>query len=142
MGDAGEGQRAVDELEIRNLVARVALLTDTGDPWEYGSLFATDAAWAMPGAPRSGRDDIVQGLLDRRQAGACGPGTNSRHVISNLTVTIDGEDDASADSYLLFYIDIDAKPSLRAMGRYHDRFRRTQGSWLLSRREITLDTLS
>jgi uncharacterized protein (TIGR02246 family) len=142
MDDAGGWQRALDVLDIRNLVAQVANVTDTGDPDQYARLFAPDAVWDIPSAPRHGRDDIVQGLLDRRQAGACGPGTNSRHVISNLTVSIDGPDEASGHSYLLFYIDVDAKPSVRAMGRYDDRYVRLDGVWVISRRDITLDTYS
>ena len=103
MTDTVMTQRLVDELEIRNLVARLAQLADMGDLDEYVSLFTEDASWEMPGAPRHGRADIMAGAQDRRNSGTTGPESHTRHVISTLLVQSDGSDKATADSYWLFY---------------------------------------
>src|SRR5437868_14208117 len=62
--------RVAAELEIRNLVARIAHLCDWGDVDEYINLFTHDAVWTMPDNPqlglpadeRRGRDEIVAGV--------------------------------------------------------------------------------
>jgi uncharacterized protein (TIGR02246 family) len=53
--------RVLDELEIRNLIARVAQLADYGDVEEYASLFTEDGSWEFPGGPRHGRAGILAG---------------------------------------------------------------------------------
>ena len=103
MTDTLTAQRLVDELDIRNLVARLAQLADMGDLNEYVSLFTEDATWEMPGAPRRGQVDIMAGAEDRRSSGTTGPGSNTRHVISTLSVQSDGSDEAISDCYWLFY---------------------------------------
>jgi hypothetical protein len=62
-----------DELEIRNLVARVSQLTDDGDPDEYANCFAENASWEIAGGIRRGRADIRAGLVERGEIKACGP---------------------------------------------------------------------
>jgi uncharacterized protein (TIGR02246 family) len=129
-------QRLADELEIRNLVARLAQLADMGDLNEYVSLFTEDASWEMPGAPRTGRADIMAGAQDRRSSGTTGPGSNTRHVISTLSVHADGSDQATSDCYWLFYANTTSTASVQLMGHYHDTLRRDTDGWKLARREI------
>ncbi len=127
-----------DELEVRNLIARVALYADGGDVDAYVDLFAADATWAMPGAPRHGHDDIRAGSMARRAAGDIGPGSNTRHVVSNVAVTVSG-DVADADSYWQFFADTDSAPRVQMMGTYRDRAVRTPRGWKISYRAITID---
>lgn len=135
------GLRALtDELAIRNLVARISQLTDDGDPDEYAHCFADGATWEMPGAPRHGRDDIRAGLLDRRAIKACGPGTESRHMITTLSVRTDGSDRASAESTWMFCTELRTGPIVRATGRYSDDLVRTDEGWQVLRRRVVLDT--
>jgi 3-phenylpropionate/cinnamic acid dioxygenase small subunit len=129
--------RLIDELEVRNLVARLAHLADMGDLDEYVSLFTDDASWEMPGAPRRGHADIMAGAKERRAAGTTGPGSNTRHVISTLAVHTDGSDVASSDSYWLFFGNTTSAPAVQLMGHYHDTMRRTPDGWKLARREIS-----
>lgn len=136
MTDTLNAQRLADELEIRNLVARLAQLADMGDLNEYVSLFTDDASWEMPGAPRRGRADIMAGAQDRRSSGTTGPGSNTRHVISTLSVRSDGSDEATSDSYWLFYGNTTTAPAVQLMGHYHDTLRRQPEGWRLARREI------
>ena len=137
MTDTVMTQRLIDELEIRNLVARLAQLADMGDLDEYVSLFTEDASWEMPGAPRHGRADIMAGAQDRRNSGTTGPESHTRHVISTLLVQSDGSDKATADSYWLFYGNTTTTPAVQLMGHYHDTLHRTPKGWRLARREIT-----
>ena len=129
-----------DELEIRNLVARVSQLTDDGDPDEYANCFAEDASWEIAGGIRRGRADIRAGLVERREIKACGPDTDTRHMVTTLTVHADGTDTATAESTWLFCTELRRAPIVRATGRYSDKIVRTDDGWQVFRRRVTLDT--
>ena len=128
---------AEDELAVRNVVARVALYADGPDVDAYVNLFTPDAAWEMPGAPRRGHAEIRAGSEERRAAGQIGPGSNTRHVVSTVAVTVDG-DKAVADSYWQFYVDTASAPRLQLMGTYHDELVRVGADWKLARRQIAI----
>jgi uncharacterized protein (TIGR02246 family) len=144
-GPAGSGvtgddrvARALDELEIRNLIARVAQLADYGDAEEYAGLFTEDGAWEFPGAPLRGRGDILAGARERRRQRVTGPGSGTRHVIATVAVRVEDATMATADSYFQFWRDTETAPALFNMGHYHDVLRREGGAWRIARREITV----
>src|SRR5207248_5233704 len=118
-GQARHCLSAEDELAVRNVVARVAQCADGPDIDAYVALFTPDAIWDMPGAPRRGHTEIRSGAEERRAAGQTGPGSNTRHVVSTLAVTIH-ENEALADSVWQFYADTNTSPRLQLMGMYHD----------------------
>jgi len=126
------------ELKIRNAIARIALLADQGDLDDYLDQFTEDSLWAFPNGPRQGRADIRAGAEERRAGGVTGPGSDTRHVITTVSVQLEGEDAASADSYFLFYQHTTTAPTLFNMGHYHDTFARQGEVWRLARRDITL----
>lgn len=128
---------ALDNLAIRNLIARIAQLADTGGAHEYTQCFTADARWDLPGAPRRGRADIRRGSEERRDAGEIGPGTGTRHVVGTMVVDVDG-DAAHASSYFQFFDRTATTPRLRLVGQYDDQFVRTRDGWLLDHRRITL----
>ena len=128
-------QRVADELEVRNVVARLAQYADGGDLDAYVELYTPDGLWDMPGAPRKGRDEIRAGAAARRASGEAGPGSNTRHVVTTTAVTVDG-DDAVADSVWLFYTSTSTAPSLFNMGTYRDHLVRTPTGWQVAHREI------
>jgi uncharacterized protein (TIGR02246 family) len=130
--------RVVAELEIRNVIARLAHLADHGDLEEYASLFTEDGSWEYPGGPRRGRADILAGARERRSQQVSGPGSATRHVITTLAVQVEDATMATADSYWLFWRDTATAPLLFNMGHYHDVLRRVGGAWRIARREITL----
>jgi uncharacterized protein (TIGR02246 family) len=132
-----ESRASADELAVRNVVARVALYADGPDVDAYVDLFTPDAVWEMPGAPRRGHAEIRAGSEERRAAGQIGPGSNTRHVISTVAVTVDG-DQAVADSYWQFYVDTATAPRLQLMGTYHDELVRVAAEWKLANRQITI----
>lgn len=132
------GRAALDELEVRSLVVRVAQYADgLGSVDEYAELFTVDAEWMMPGAPRIGREDIRAGSLERRAEGTVGPGSHSHHMIAGTAVVFVDPDTAVADSSWMFFVNTDTRPELRLVGHYRDTARRTDEGWRLARREIT-----
>jgi uncharacterized protein (TIGR02246 family) len=130
--------RLLAELEIRNVIARLAHLADHGDLEEYAGLFTTDAAWEYPGGPRRGRADILAGARERRSQKVTGPGSATRHLITTLAVQVHDATTATADSYFQFWRATAAAPTLLNMGHYHDVLRREEGAWRIERREITV----
>jgi 3-phenylpropionate/cinnamic acid dioxygenase small subunit len=138
MTDGPHDQEVADELAIRNVVARLAQLADMGVLDDYLKLWTEDASWEMPGAPpRKGHADILQGAKERRASGMQGPGTSTRHVITTLSVELDGLDAATTDSYFLFVTDTSTSPRLSIVGHYHDTLRRSAEGWRVARRQIT-----
>ncbi len=139
------GERAAAELEIRNVLARLAQLADSGDTDEYLRLLTDDITWAMPpnpaiglaGSERHGHDEIAAGQRERIEAGQQGPGSNTMHTISTVTVRFEADDAATAESAFLYWADTTSTPVVRSMGRYVDAFRRTDEGWKVARREIT-----
>ncbi len=139
-------RRVADELEIRNLVARVAQLADSGAIDAYAALYTDDAVWEMPASPatgleasaRRGTADIVAGVQERRAAGVQGPGSQTRHVVTTVSVELDGADAATAHSYWTFWSDTATTPTPRTMGEYQDAFQRTDGGWRLAHRTIIM----
>jgi 3-phenylpropionate/cinnamic acid dioxygenase small subunit len=138
-------RKVLDEMEIRNLIGRLAQLADTGDLDEYASLFTEDAHWelkAKPGdkapfAPIRGRANILAGAHARRATGGQGPGSHTRHVLGSTVVKLDG-DSALATSNLIFYKNTDTKPEIAVMTFYNDQFKRTPHGWKLASRIMTM----
>jgi ketosteroid isomerase-like protein len=136
MGLDEQLQRVADELEIRNLIHRLAQLADDGQLEEYIQLFTEDAVWEGAGYPaRRGHADILTGARERRASGIAGPGTHTRHVVANSVIQLQG-DAARATSVFHFYGNTDATPELRILGVYNDELRRTPKGWKLARRSI------
>ena len=137
--------RTAAELEIRNVLARLAQLADTGDLDEYLSLFTDDAVWELPAnermglaaSVRRGIDDIAAGARERRAGGGQGPGTDTLHVVTTVAVDVDADAGrATSRSVFQFYSDTSTTPTVRTMGRYQDELRRTPDGWKLAHRTI------
>ncbi|HXA34137.1 MAG TPA: nuclear transport factor 2 family protein [Acidimicrobiales bacterium] len=138
-------QQLADEMEIRNLVAHLAHLADMAkDLDEYLECFTEDAVWEFPGdgeglahSQNMGRDAIKADRFERRNDRFQGPGTNTRHVNTTLSVRVLSDETAEAESYWLFVTDTTGQPQVRSMGHYFDRFRRTDDGWKFASRQIT-----
>jgi 3-phenylpropionate/cinnamic acid dioxygenase small subunit len=145
MGDAADADAAIDAA-IRSLLARIAQLADGGDVDDYIGQFTDDAVWAMPANPlmgmeastRQGHDAILAGVRERRAVGVQGPGTDTRHVITTVSVDVQDATHATARSYYLFFGDTTTTPTLRTMGQYDDVFVKREQGWQLAHRTITL----
>ena len=133
------------ELDIRHLIAALAVQADNGDIGDYIALFTEDAVWEMPANPatglaaahRKGRADIAQGVEERRAAGVQGPDSGTMHSISTQQIEVSG-DDASGHVYYQFFGKRDGAAVLLTVGQYHDRYRRTSDGWKLSHRTIVI----
>jgi hypothetical protein len=87
-------QRVADELEIRNLIARIFHLSDFApDLTEYLECFTEDAVWETAGSAGAhtssrlvGRDALARDRAQVRADGHQGPGTHTWHVITNIVV--------------------------------------------------------
>ena len=136
-------RRVADELEIRNVIARLGVLADLGDMDEYISLFTEDALWEMQAPPGGkplfpaikGNAGIRAGAEKRRADAVSGPGTHNYHLLANTTVNITG-DTATATSYMAFVKGVDKTPNVAMLTIYHDQFRRTSDGWKLAARMI------
>lgn len=129
-------QRVLDELEIRNLLARIAQASDDRELDEYMACMHADAVWGGTGFPeRRGHAAILEGAVQRRADGIAGPGSHTRHLISTSRVEVQ-HDAATARSIFLFYGNTHETPQLSMMGVWEDEFLRTDEGWKLSRRTI------
>jgi 3-phenylpropionate/cinnamic acid dioxygenase small subunit len=137
MGLEDKLQRVADELEIRNVIHRLAQLADEGTLEDYAALFTDDAVWDAGAAfgVRRGKADIIAGGRERRAKGLAGPGTHKRHVITTTAVQVEGER-ARARSYMLFYVDCDSSPRVGVVTVYQDEFRHSASGWKLAHRSI------
>lgn len=132
-------RRITDDLEIRNLIARIAHLADFGDDLDvYLTCFTEDAEWNFPIGARKGHADILAGAVDRRASGTTGPGSNSRHILTTIEVDADGTDVATSNSYFIFLVETDQAPRIFNCGHYADTWVRTDTGWKLAARNITL----
>ena len=134
-----------DDLAIRKLIADLAVQADTGELDDYLALFTEDAVWEMPANPasgvpaayRSGRDDIGVSVVERRSIGVQGPGTGTMHHLTTQRIEVSG-DAASGHIYYQFVGMVDGKPTIRTLGQYLDRYRRTDDGWKLAHRTILI----
>ncbi|MEV4835757.1 nuclear transport factor 2 family protein [Nonomuraea sp. NPDC049486] len=124
---------AEDEVLIRSLIGLAAHLADEGEPDDYRALYTSDATWSFGGSTQQGADEIVAATRQRRAEGVSGPGTNTRHLVVPLHVTVTG-DTATAVSYFLFFGDTTGTPAVRVFGVYTDELVRTPEGWRISSR--------
>ena len=133
-------QQLADELEIRDMVSRVAHLTDTAEELdEYMALYTEDATWGpQPGASDSttGHPAIEAGVRERRAAGIQGPGSNTQHVVNTIAVRFEGPDTAKVRAYWQYYGDVVTAPKLLRVGTYDLVVVRTGEGWKFQERRI------
>ena len=95
-------------------------------------------AIGLAASERRGRDEIVTGQRERIAAGLQGPGSDTMHVLSTISVEVGRDGDtAVAHSYFQYWGTTTTEPAVKNLGRYHDELRRTSDGWKLARRTIT-----
>jgi 3-phenylpropionate/cinnamic acid dioxygenase small subunit len=125
-----------DREQIRELYARYAHTVDLGQFEAWVKCFTEDGTFE---SPIFGKHTGPQGLLKftalyKESMG----GAQVRHVMSNVLFEVNG-DRATGSCYLSYYHCKDGKVSLSALGRYEDRLRKVNGSWLFESRKVTID---
>ncbi|HKY14258.1 MAG TPA: nuclear transport factor 2 family protein [Microthrixaceae bacterium] len=127
-----------DGREIENLVYAYAERIDAGDLAGVAELFRNGRLVAAPGVVFEGVDQ-VRGLYENATRLYDDGTPRTKHVTTNVAVTIDG-DTAAARSYYTVFQQTDAlalQPIIA--GRYRDTFRRVDGRWSFDTREIHID---
>lgn len=126
-----------DEAAIRNLIGRIAWLTDKWSTTEeYLESCTTDIWWELNGTPPySGHDGMARRLEEMLEAGVCGPGIPTRHHITSLFITAGNTPDtASVRSFVMMTCMVDGAPILAGYADYYDEVRKVDDRWLLARR--------
>jgi len=125
-----------DMAEIEKLYTRYCWTLDEKKHEDWLSCFAEDGVVEGPNFGRYvGRDQLRQFLVKYRAETAM---FQVRHVISNITVEIEG-DSAVGKCYLLHYRTHRGRTELSAIGGYHDHLRRVGGKWLFAERKAFWD---
>jgi ketosteroid isomerase-like protein len=140
----GELERLLAERACERLMLRYARLVDGGHASGIADLFTDEGEWmGADGRAMHGREAIrsafgAREAVTRRQ---------SRHVITNLLVEVEGPERASGVAYLINFRH-DASGTVAAhpapanhpkfVGDYHLAFHRVEGRWLIDRLRFDL----
>lgn len=133
-----------DRAQIEELMSRYVFALDWQDPQRYGDTFTTDGVLIWAGGTVSGRAAIVDEMQKARAADTARRASEPperpwrrRHFTTNLALRVQG-DRATGRSYWFEFNDdtVDRKAYLGAYGHSEDEFRRVDGRWLFSRRQI------
>jgi len=135
-------QQLAIEWECTKLIHRYALLNDRARWQEVASLYTHDGLMTRPTAPDQaivGRGAILESFLAR-------PPRTTRHVCTNVVVTVESETEASAESVILLFtgpastgLDLPTRdPPGPLVGTYHDRFQLTSTGWRFTERRGAL----
>ncbi|WP_051300910.1 nuclear transport factor 2 family protein [Actinomadura rifamycini] len=131
--------RGDDRAEICDLLSRFAFLADEGDPADAGALFAPDGVWETRDGAFRGPGEIARVLAGYREKGVAGPGSGTRHVVTNVEVDFDGADSARSRCYwTLVGRGDDGTGRILAFGQYQDVLRRLEHGWRLARRRVVV----
>ncbi|SCW69975.1 SnoaL-like domain-containing protein [Sphingobium faniae] len=127
-----------DELAIRNLIARVARLTDQ---WrvesDLTSQYVEDAVWTIEGTePYHGHAGIIRRMREMRDAKICGPGSTMRHILSTAEVIADPttREEATVHSFFIMGDMTAGSAKIAGYGQYTDRVRKQDGQWRMASR--------
>jgi ketosteroid isomerase-like protein len=120
--------------EIESVLVEWAWLIDQGRAQEACILFTQDAEQSVAGVTASGIDAIAQGLKRRAEM----TGRTSRHVISNLRLSVSSDASVDASWILTLYRSDDAVKSAKPMmvNDVQDTFRKEAGGWKIRSRKI------
>jgi hypothetical protein len=133
-----------DRAAIEDLQSRYVFALDWQEPERYGDTFTTDGVLIWAGGTVNGRAAIVEEMRNARAADAARRSTEPadrpwrrRHYTTNLALHVEG-DRATGRSYWFEFNDDSPgrKPYLGAYGHSEDEYRRVDGRWLFSRRQI------
>jgi hypothetical protein len=119
-------ERLVAIQEIRDQIARYAILFDDKSWDEFSELWAEDAVWAGPGMEFTGKAALMEFLS------TCLPADyNGKHMNSPPLIELQGEQRARARTDVVWITHDFAN---QIVARYDDVFRRVNGRWLFERR--------
>jgi len=135
--------RLLDERACERLIIDYTHLVDFGEAARIADLFTTDGVWEAGDLRMDGQDAIRAGFMARQGVAR----RTSRHVCSNVAITLVGPDEATAISYLVNYrhdaaSGVAQRPAPagvpKFVGEYHDRFVRTPDGWRIAHRRCEM----
>ena len=135
--------RLLDERACERLVIDYTHLVDFGEAARIADLFTKDGVWEAAGVRMDGQDAIRAGFGARQGVAR----RTSRHLCSNVAITLVGPDEATGISYLVNYrhdsasgvAEHPAPAGLpKYVGEYHDRFVRTPDGWRIAHRRCDM----
>jgi hypothetical protein len=120
--------------EIESVLAEWSWLIDHGRAEEASVFFAQDAEQSIGGITASGIEAIAQGLKRRAEM----TGRTSRHVISNLRLSMSSDATVEAAWILTLYRSDDANKPARPMmvNDVQDTFHKEAVGWKIKSRKI------
>lgn len=127
-----------NEQQILNLIGQYTHYLDQGNFEKVGELFA-DGKIISPANTMEGKEGVAR-QLDKNLQVYAGGTPRTAHVTTNTVLDIK-EEEATAVSYLtIFQQDAERDFPLQpiAVGRYHDVFKKTNGKWHFSVRELVI----
>lgn len=128
------------EQQILNLIAQYTHYVDQAKFDRVGDLFANGKI-ISPGNLMEGKEEIVGQLSKNLQVYADGT-LRTAHLTTNTVLDIrEDKNEATSVSYLtILQADAERGLSLQpiAVGRYHDTFKRVDGKWEFSVRELLI----
>ncbi|MFI7498099.1 nuclear transport factor 2 family protein [Streptomyces sp. NPDC049687] len=134
-------ERLLAERACERVILELVRRLDLGEPSTVCDLFTPDGVWEWPYGQRR-----VEGREALRAYFGCRPADRlSRRLCTNILVTVDSPDTATATTYFATYR-VDGytggtlvPPRLPAnIGHYQDTFRRIEGTWLIANRTLVL----
>jgi uncharacterized protein (TIGR02246 family) len=126
-----------DRFGINDLFVRYTCALDAGDAETVIDCFAEDGTLVSPAVgEHTGRPAIT--AFAHRFARFQKGGSQLRHVLSNLQMSVDG-DRAHATCYLTVFLTKDGTSRLLAPGRYECELRKVDGAWKFQRRVVLHD---
>lgn len=143
-GFAAPDEQAIERFLIQELQSRYALAHDLTDPELYAGVFTEDAElYGVGRLLAKGREALhAIGVNDRKRfnAGAADGERRFgalRHVITNSTIDLTSDTTAKGTCYVMtVVVRPGGGPEILSLGRYEDEYRKVDGQWLISKREI------
>ncbi|HEV7732038.1 MAG TPA: nuclear transport factor 2 family protein [Candidatus Binatia bacterium] len=133
----------LDERACERLVIDYTHFVDFGEAARIADLFTGDGVWEAEGVRMVGQDAIRAGFSARQGVAR----RTSRHVCTNVAITLRGPDEATGISYLVNYrhdspTGTAERPAPagtpKYVGEYHDRFVRTSDGWRIAHRRCEM----
>ena len=125
-------ERRAIEWDCAKLINLYASLNDEGRWSEVAALYAAEGSMTRPTAP----DAPIVGRAAILAAFEARPRRTTRHICSNIVVTVVDRDEATATSAMLLFTAVEGAP---LVGGFADRFRHVPGEgWRFAERRGTL----
>ncbi|MEB8341473.1 nuclear transport factor 2 family protein [Streptomyces endophyticus] len=134
-------ERLLAERACERLILELVRRLDLGDPATVCELFTPDGVWEWPyGNRRIEGRQALRGYFGTRPADRL-----SRRMCTNLLVTVESPDTATATTYFATYrVDGHSGSAIVPtrlpvnVGHYEDTFRKLDGRWLMASRTLVL----